>query len=121
LDGIRKITLVIKALSDESRIRIMGLLEASTSLCVCEIREIIGLSQPTISSHLKILENAGLIEHSKQGLWVNYSTSSRMDRDVRALLDSTLAGIRESKALKDDLKRLSNVDRKAICSRKKVV
>ncbi len=46
---------------------------------MCEIKEIIGLAQPTISSHLKLLENAGLIESNKEGLWVNYNISANLD------------------------------------------
>ncbi|MDZ7837100.1 MAG: metalloregulator ArsR/SmtB family transcription factor [Actinomycetota bacterium] len=46
-------------------------------LCVCEIKEVIGLSQPTISSHLKLLEAAGLVESKKEGIWVKLSQDSR--------------------------------------------
>ncbi|MCL4386710.1 MAG: metalloregulator ArsR/SmtB family transcription factor [Cyanobacteria bacterium] len=44
-----------------------------SELCVCEIQEIIGLSQPTISFDLKKLEEAEIITYSKSGLWVNYA------------------------------------------------
>ncbi|MBC7334297.1 MAG: winged helix-turn-helix transcriptional regulator, partial [Actinobacteria bacterium] len=68
-------TKILKALADENRLRILALLKASENIkkdiCVCEIQSIIGLSQPTISSHLKVLENAELIEYKKNGLWVN--------------------------------------------------
>jgi ArsR family transcriptional regulator len=41
-------------------------------LCVCEIKEALGLAQSTVSKHLKILEEAGLVNFTKDGLWVNY-------------------------------------------------
>ena len=84
MDDLKYVTKAVKALSDESRLRIMALLEERSGLCVCEITEIIGLSQPTISSHLKILEDAGLIDHRKEGLWVNYSIFSELSAGVKA-------------------------------------
>jgi ArsR family transcriptional regulator len=61
LINLKKITKILKALADESRIRIIALLKERNVLCVCEITEIIGLSQPTISSHLKKLQDAEVI------------------------------------------------------------
>jgi ArsR family transcriptional regulator len=62
---------VMKALSDPSRVTILKLLE-QRSLCVCEIQAALGLAQPTVSKHLKVLEEAGLVTFFKEGLWVNY-------------------------------------------------
>jgi len=74
--NIRNIEKIIKALADKNRLRIICLLNEKQDLCVCEITDIIGLSQPTISSHLRLLENAGLVESDKDGLWVNYNINS---------------------------------------------
>lgn len=63
---------VMKALSDPSRVKILKVLQHK-SMCVCEIQEVLGLAQPTISKHLKSLEDAGLVVSSKSGLWVNYT------------------------------------------------
>ena len=62
---------VMKALSDPNRVRIIKLLQQKT-LCVCELRSLLGLAQPTVSKHLKVLEQAGLVGYAKDGLWVNY-------------------------------------------------
>ena len=62
---------VMKALSDPNRVKIVKML-ASADLCVCEIQAGLGLAQPTVSKHLKILEKAGLVEKSRDGLWVNH-------------------------------------------------
>ena len=97
--------------------RIIGLLDSRKDLCVCEITAIIGLSQPTISSHLKLLESAGLIEHKKDGLWVNYSINADMDPDIRAILDGVMEAVGKSKILKDDIRKLSKVDSDRLCSR----
>lgn len=63
---------VMKAMSDPSRIKILKLLQ-NKKLCVCELQELLGLSQPTISKHLKLLEDAGMVEGCRDKLWVNYS------------------------------------------------
>ncbi|OPX41492.1 MAG: transcriptional regulator [Desulfobacteraceae bacterium 4572_187] len=62
---------VMKALSDPNRVKILKLLQEKM-MCVCELKSAIGISQPSISKHLKILEEAGLVDYQKDGLWVNY-------------------------------------------------
>jgi ArsR family transcriptional regulator len=121
LDSLKTITKAIKAISDENRMRIIGLLDSMDGLCVCEITAIIGLSQPTISSHLKLLESAGLIEHKKDGLWVNYSISGGMDLDLKTILDGVIPAIRKSKTVKDDIRKLSKVSRDKLCSSNRVL
>ena len=63
---------VMKALSDPGRVRILKMLEQK-EMCVCEIQAVLNLAQPTISKHLKIMEDAGLVERHKNKVWVNYS------------------------------------------------
>ena len=62
---------VMKALSDPSRVKIVKALQFK-QMCVCEIHTVLGLAQPTVSKHLKILEDAGLVACKKSGSWVNY-------------------------------------------------
>ncbi len=65
---------VMKAASDPSRVKILKMLQHK-SMCVCEIQTALELAQPTVSKHLKILEDAGLVVCRKSGLWVNYHLS----------------------------------------------
>lgn len=60
-----------KALGDETRLRIIKLLSIR-EMCVCEIMVALGMTQPTTSHHLNILENAGLVTSRKEGRWVFY-------------------------------------------------
>ncbi len=62
---------VMKALSDPNRVKILKLLQQKT-MCVCELRGALQISQPSVSKHLKLLEEAGLVDYKKEGLWVNY-------------------------------------------------
>ncbi|MGD2184570.1 MAG: metalloregulator ArsR/SmtB family transcription factor [Desulfobacterales bacterium] len=62
---------VMKALSDSNRVKILKLLQQK-SMCVCELQGALQISQPSVSKHLKLLEEAGLVDYIKDGLWVNY-------------------------------------------------
>jgi len=62
---------VMKALSDPNRVKLLKLLQ-KREMCVCEIQTALGIAQPTVSKHLKVLEKAGLVGRKKDGLWVNY-------------------------------------------------
>jgi len=111
VDRLEEIIKILKAISDESRVRILAILKEKQNLCVCEIREIIGLSQPAISSHLKILENAGLIYNFKDGKWVNYRLNSEIEIMVKELLDKILLIIKDSDQIISDKRKLEKVDR----------
>src|SRR3990170_2673204 len=68
---IDSISRIFKALSDRTRLKIIPLLQDG-EMCVCEISVALGLTQPTASHHLMILENAGIVEHRKEGRWAFY-------------------------------------------------
>src|SRR5215204_3791049 len=61
-----------KALADPTRVAIVNCLSAADEVCVCNLTETFGLSQPTISHHLRILREAGLVESSRRGTWAYY-------------------------------------------------
>ena len=69
---------VFKALSDPARVRIVSMLARNPeSVCVCELTPSLGLSQPTVSHHLKKLVRAGLLTREQRGVWAYYT----LDRD----------------------------------------
>ncbi|MEX0800078.1 MAG: metalloregulator ArsR/SmtB family transcription factor [Dehalococcoidia bacterium] len=69
---------VFKALSDETRLRIVRTMADSRhELCECNIVPLFGLSQSTISYHLKVLREAGIVESEKRGLWAYYRVNPR--------------------------------------------
>jgi len=65
---------VMKALSDPNRVKLLKMLQRR-EMCVCEIQAALGIAQPTVSKHLKVLEAAGLVGKKKDGLWVYYHLS----------------------------------------------
>ncbi|MES0342270.1 MAG: metalloregulator ArsR/SmtB family transcription factor [Candidatus Humimicrobiaceae bacterium] len=115
--NLKNIEKIIKALADKNRLRMVYLLNEKQDLCVCEITDIIGLSQPTISSHLRLLENADLIESDKDGLWVNYNINSRSGLFSRKLIEMICKDLRKDKQIISDLKKLKAIDRDKICGR----
>lgn len=69
---------VFKALADPHRVRIVNLIaNAGGSVCVCDLTEELGLSQPTVSFHLKKLVQAGLLDREQRGVWAHYSVDRR--------------------------------------------
>jgi len=71
-DSAKKQGKFFKALADDTRLRILKLLQIR-EMCVCEIMVALDLTQPTASHHLGILENVGLVKDRKEGKWVFYS------------------------------------------------
>lgn len=82
----------LSALSDPTRLRIVNLLTRHESLCVCEIEAAFDLGQPTISHHLRILRDGGLVTAERHGTWMYYSLA-RGPVKTLALDLLTLGGI----------------------------
>jgi ArsR family transcriptional regulator, arsenate/arsenite/antimonite-responsive transcriptional repressor len=80
---------VFKALSDPGRVRILNLLAtADEPVCVCHITPELGLSQPTVSFHLKKLVQAGLLEREQRGVWAFYSVNRDVLRRLGRIFES---------------------------------
>src|SRR5215208_828676 len=69
-----RIAPLVKALADPVRLRLLSLVasHADGEACVCDLNDAFDLSQPTISHHLKVLHEVGLLDRSKRGVWVYY-------------------------------------------------
>ena len=106
----------MKALSDPNRVTIIKLLEEK-ELCVCELQALLGLAQSTVSKHLKILEDAGLVTSRREGSWIIFQLAAEgenMHSDAMlALLPSWLNNEKEIVNLK---LQLQDVDRQRLCA-----
>ncbi len=106
---------IFKALGDPTRLRIMKMLQ-QREICLCEAREILGRSSSTVSKHLTILRDAGLVIDSKEGKWVNFRLNEQSNvRIVRSLLTLIRNSYNDDDMVRDDARRLSLVDRSVIC------
>ena len=101
-----------KALSDDSRLRIVKMLEVK-EMCVCEITAIIGYATPTISNHLKILKEAGLIVQARDERYINYSLNS----EKKDFIESILSFVKklDDKIFSADKRSALNTDRTNVC------
>jgi ArsR family transcriptional regulator len=71
-DAAQEIAATIKALADPTRVAIVNQLACCDECCVCDLTAAFDLSQPTISHHLKILRDAGLVQSESRGTWAYY-------------------------------------------------
>ena len=112
---MREFIKVMKALSDPNRVKMVKLLQRRM-LCVCEIKEALGLAQSTASKHLKVLEEAGLISYSKEGLWVNYRLADGARNSyVASLLGNLRHWLEDDAEVAALVSRLPEINRETIC------
>lgn len=101
---MKNIVTIGKILSDQNRVKILGLLLRDTELCVCEFCDTLKLSQPLVSRHLKQMKESGIITSKQEGKWAIYSLSDRQDQMIHCCLA--------------EIKRVSNdLPRTITCSR----
>ncbi len=86
--SVERTSRVLDALGDETRLKIVKLLAQHDSLCVCELQGAFAVGQPTVSHHLRILRDAGLVAVGRRGTWAYYS----LRRDALRNLIQELAG-----------------------------
>jgi ArsR family transcriptional regulator len=80
---------VLAALGDQTRLKMVRLLAGHEALCVCELQQAFDLGQPTISHHLRILREAGIVDVARRGTWAYYSLRrDALQRLVRDLGES---------------------------------
>jgi ArsR family transcriptional regulator len=108
---------VMKALADPNRVKILKMLQHRV-LCVCEIQAALGLAQPTVSKHLQILANAGLVASEKEGLWVNYRPGDGSSSPYAAtLLGNLRHWLDHEVEIQKLVRRLPQIAREEICRR----
>jgi ArsR family transcriptional regulator, arsenate/arsenite/antimonite-responsive transcriptional repressor len=73
-DEAKHLAQALRAIADPARLRLLSLIQAqpNSEACVCHLTDPLGLSQPTVSHHLKVLLQAGLVEREQRGSWAYY-------------------------------------------------
>jgi DNA-binding transcriptional ArsR family regulator len=109
---MRDFLAISKALSDESRLRAL-LAVKDGELCLCQIIEVLGLSPATVSKHMNLLYQAGLVERRKEGKWHYYRMIEKEgSSSARRALDWVLGELDRDPSLRDDARRVRAVRRK---------
>jgi ArsR family transcriptional regulator, arsenate/arsenite/antimonite-responsive transcriptional repressor len=87
-DQAERIAPLLKAIADPVRLRLLSLVASHVDgeACVCDLNDAFDLSQPTISHHLKVLHEVGLLDRSKRGVWVYYAIRADALAEVAKLL-----------------------------------
>ena len=81
---------MFKALSDPTRVKLLSMIAAASDngACACDMTEPVGLSQPTVSHHLRLLVDAGLVTREQRGKWAYYRVAHEVLRSLAAALGS---------------------------------
>jgi ArsR family transcriptional regulator, arsenate/arsenite/antimonite-responsive transcriptional repressor len=112
---------IFKALSDESRLRILGLLLQAGELCVCDIQSTIGCTQTKVSRHLAYLKKSGLVRDRRKGLWMLYAIAKPEKSEHRAILEAMTHLISRNPKVAEDFARLRDSLNQGCCATVRVV
>ena len=105
----------LKALADKNRLRIVKLLQ-HRNMCVCELADILEITQPSVSRHLNKLKSAGLISSKQDGLWTNYFLKEADTLYGRILISNIKEWLNNDKTIVTDLKKATTTDRNKLCN-----
>lgn len=112
---MRSFLKVMKALADSNRVIIIKLLQQKV-MCVCELQGALKIAQPTVSKHLKILQDAGLVDFHKDGLWVNYFLADGQASPYAAcLLGNLKHWLGDDPEIAELVKKVPFLDREELC------
>ena len=110
---MKHIERLFKALADKNRIRILALL-AEKECCVCELSFVLGITQPSVSRHLKKMKRAELINNKKDGVWTNYYIQKKSGY-MRIVLEELDSWIKNDISIRADRKKLKAAKRTQLC------
>lgn len=99
---------IFKALADENRVRALLALQKQ-ELCVCQIVELLQLANSTVSKHMSILKQAGLVESEKKGRWVYYKLAENSAHSIDRILELISVETKRNLQIKADAKKLKNI------------
>ena len=114
---MRELMLVLKALADKNRMRIVKMLEKK-NMCVCELAAVIGIKQPSVSKHLVILKNAGLIQDKRNGQWIDYSLCrARINEYAPVLQVAVKKWLNDDPLIVSDRQKAKTLSRVEVCNK----
>lgn len=98
-----------KALADENRLRALWMLQ-EREVCVCQIVEFLNLAPSTVSKHMTVLKNAGLVDARKDGRWTYYRIREVFEKpEIAQVLGTVLDALNKSRSFREDTKRLEKI------------
>jgi DNA-binding transcriptional ArsR family regulator len=117
---MRDLLRITKALADENRIRVLMALRGG-ELCACQITELFGLAPSTMSKHLSVLYQAGLVESRKEGRWIHFRLADgKAPAGVKPAIEWITRAAEGDERVREDgakLKKILKVDPSELCKR----
>jgi ArsR family transcriptional regulator len=114
---MRDLLKVLKAAADKNRLRILKMLEQK-DMCVCELSAALGITQPSVSKHLSLLKEAGLVNDKRNGQWIDYKLSEdRINQYAPVLLKQLKPWINDDPCVKQDRKTAATLRREEVCKK----
>jgi ArsR family transcriptional regulator len=114
---MRELLKVLKAAGDKNRLRILKMLEQK-DMCVCELSAALGITQPSVSKHLSLLKEAGLVSDEREGQWIDYKLCrDKVNHYAPVLLKQLEDWVNDDPVVKRDRRTAATLCRQEICKK----
>jgi ArsR family transcriptional regulator len=114
---MKELVKVFKAVADPNRIRILKMLQQK-KMCVCELSAVLGITQPSVSRHLSMMRNAGLVSDKRDGQWINYELCvEKVNQYAPVIMANIRKWINEDPRINRDTGMLKNLNREKLCKK----
>lgn len=114
---MRELVKVLKAVADKNRLRIFKMVQHK-KMCVCELSAALGISAPSVSRHLSLMKDAGLIEDERDGMWTNYMLCREKVNKYAPVIQAHLKEwINDDEGIKKMLKKTETLKREELCAK----
>ena len=114
---MRELLKVFKVLADKNRLRILKMLQYK-KMCVCELSAALAITRPSVSRHLSLMKDAGLVQDERNGQWIDYSLCKDTINEYASVIQLHLnEWVNDDPAIKDDVKKIKTLHREELCSK----
>lgn len=114
---MRELIKVFKAVADRNRLRILKMLEKK-KMCVCELSAALGISQPSVSKHLSLLKDAGLVQDERNSQWIDYSLcTEKINQYVPVIQSNIKSWVNDDPVIQQDRKKMKTLHREDLCKK----
>ena len=112
---MRELVKVFKSVADKNRLRILKMLQ-NKKMCVCELSAALGITRPSVSRHLSLMRDAGLVEDERNGPWIDYGLCKEKINEYAPIIQSYLKEwINDDPKVREDLKKIKTLSREELC------
>jgi len=114
---MRELVKVFKALSDKNRLRVLKMLQ-HRKMCVCELAAALGITQPSVSRHLSLMKDAGLVGDKRNGPWIDYELcEEKMNQYAHVIQSHLKEWVNDDPDVKNDLRKIKSLKREELCGK----